>query len=229
MRRVQRVWAQRVEAEYRSAAHTAELLHWLIACGVSPDTLALAQRIVSDELAHAELSRDVLLAAGGHDGQVQVRQEQLFLGHGAGQPVLHRALAVVCEMFCCGETVAVPLFHAMRAGASAPEAVAALDRIQRDEAVHRAFGWTTLDELLELAGEPGEALVRELVPGALERMQEGYSSASTEHTELHAAWGLLAGAAHGPIVARCVAEVIAPRFRERGLLSEADAEPAPAG
>jgi hypothetical protein len=229
VRRIRRVWAQRVEAEYRSAAHTAELLHWLIACGASPDTLTIAQRIVSDELAHAELCREVLIAAGGHDGQVQVRQEELFLGHGPGLPVLHRALWVVAELFCCGETVAVPLFHAMRGGATAAEAVVALDRIQRDEAVHRAFGWTTLDELLELAGEPGRALVQGLVPSLLERVQQGYSSASTEHSELHAAWGLLAGAAHGPIVARCVAEVIAPRFRERGLLSEADAEPAPAG
>ena len=47
--RVQRTWRLRTVAEYTSAARTAELLHWLLAVGASPDTLGVCHRIVGDE------------------------------------------------------------------------------------------------------------------------------------------------------------------------------------
>ena len=78
----------------------------------------------------------------------------------------------ILHAFCLGETFAVPLFAAMRPATTQPTAAAALQRILRDEATHRAFGWDTLDALLELdpAGgflpvpSPGEVELEEEVP-----------------------------------------------------------------
>ena len=58
-------WERRIEAEYRSAAITQNLVLWLIQMGASPDLVHDGLRIVTDEMAHAELSHAVFVAAGG--------------------------------------------------------------------------------------------------------------------------------------------------------------------
>jgi hypothetical protein len=217
MQRVRREWANRVEAEYRSAAHTAEILHWLIASGVSPDTLAVGHRIVSDELAHAEQSRHVFLAAGGDEATIPIRQDTLTMGIDPNLVFQGRALVAVAQMFCAGETVAVPLFHAMRAGAEEPKVIACLDRIEKDEAVHRAFGWTTLDELLQIYGPVAHELVQQHVQRIVDGICAVYDSSDARLTDTQRAWGLLSGVDHRRISLACARDVIVPRFRQRGF------------
>jgi hypothetical protein len=217
MKRIRKVWALRVAAEYRSAALTAELLHWLIAIAVSPDTLEMGHRIVSDELAHAELSRDVFLAAGGELSQIPIVQQTMFLRHAPGSPIELRALAAVADVFCCGETVAVPLFHGIRAGAEEEQVVAVLTRIMQDEATHRAFGWQTLDELLERTGAQGKAWVADRVSTYVRQIRAAYASTETRCTPTERRWGLMPPADYGQITATCVDEVVIPWFARRGL------------
>jgi hypothetical protein len=162
--RVVREWQKRVRAEYGSASITAELLHWLFRLGVSPDTLQDCQRVVGDELAHAELSREVYLAAGGSDAAIDVSGDHLVLPHAPTSPLLERALLVAADVYCCGETVARPLFREMRRHTTQPVAQRALDRIVKDEARHSELGWALLEELLARADEPARATLAASIP-----------------------------------------------------------------
>lgn len=217
MERVRRVWARRVVAEYRSAALFSELLHWLITLGVSPDTLEVGVRIVADELAHAELSREVFLLAGGDEARIPIQQEDLSIRQPAELPVFFRALAAVVEICCCGETVAVPLFNAIQEGTTQPDAVRVLTRIQKDEAVHRAFGWTTLDELMELAEGPAREFLAPRLAESVRSIQAAYASDVHACTDEQLSWGLMAPSRYGEIARECAATVIVPRFRQRGF------------
>ncbi|QQR89589.1 MAG: hypothetical protein IPJ88_15550 [Myxococcales bacterium] len=154
LQRVQKEWSARVTAEYRSAALSAQSLHWLIQLGLSPDTIDLGHRIVRDELDHAADSFDVFQAAGGKQRSV-LDPHTLHFKQAGKQPLPFQVLDVAASVFCCGETVAVPLFQAMLKQTTAKDARAALKRIVKDEAVHSAFGWSLLDELLELLKDQG--------------------------------------------------------------------------
>ena len=213
--RVRRSWSNRVVAEYRSAALTAELLHWLIELGVSPDTLAVAHRIVSDELAHAELSREVLTLAGG--GEVAIDRATLRSHLEPAAPIELRALAVCARTFCCGETVAVPLFRALRAEARVERTWPAFDRILADEAVHRAFGWDLLDELLERLGDPGRAWLTERVPAYVDGLRRAYRDVGDAFPDADRAWGLMPSGRFAAITDACVRETILPWFARRGV------------
>jgi hypothetical protein len=187
---------------------------------MSPDTLEVCHRIVSDELAHAELSREVLLAAGGSGTAIAIDRDQLWLADARGLDLEFRALAVVGRVFCCGETVAVPLFLAIREATSEPAARPVVDRIVRDEAVHRAFGWDTLDELLERLGEPGAAFARDQVGGWLDWIATSYrvSPDAPALAPGEAQWGLIESPEYARIAQDCVDDVVRPRFAARGLL-----------
>ncbi len=165
-------WRRRVSAEYRSAALTAQLLHRCIQLGIDDALLATAQRIVADELEPARISHDVAVALGGPDEPVPLDPGELQAPdrpEGPFADLVERAV----QGFCLGETFAVPLFHAMRQGAEGP-ARAALDRILRDEAVHRQFGWDLLDALLEVDGDGVRAYVTRRLPGWLAGFERAY-------------------------------------------------------
>lgn len=223
--RVVREWQNRVRAEYGSAALTAELLHWLLQLGVSPDTLKVCHRIVDDELVHAELSREVYLAAGGSDEAIALGGARLTLPHGPGRPLLERALLVAADVYCCGETVARPLFREMRRGTTQPLAAKALDRIIKDEARHSELGWALLEELLERADEHSRRALAASVPSFMQRFADGSSGeaapadAKAVLSQEDAAWGLLTLDRYRAIARQCVEEKILPRFRRLGALA----------
>jgi hypothetical protein len=218
---VRREWGRRVEAEYRSAAITQHLTLWLIQMGASPDLIDAGLRIVKDELAHARLSHRAFVAAGGQ-AMPAIARETLGL-QTDGRPSLELSVARAgVEVFCLGETVAVPLFKVLREHCSVPVARRALDRVLRDEVRHRDFGWTLLDYLLELpcAGEVRAAVDRDL-SGMLARVRRSYMpEGSRERREIPAAdraWGLMPTARYGEILERTVQRDYIPRFRARGI------------
>ena len=147
-------WLRRVEAEYRSAAITQHLTLWLIQIGASPDLVRGGLRIAADEMAHAELSHRTFVAAGGVGGP-QLARESLELKRHPGAPLEHDVARVGVEVYCLGETVAVPLFKELREPCSVPVARRALDRILRDEVRHRDFGWALLGWLVEHSADVG--------------------------------------------------------------------------
>ena len=63
--RLLREWENRVRAEYASAAAFAQITHLAVVCGIPPELVRVGTRIVNDELDHASLSHDALVALGG--------------------------------------------------------------------------------------------------------------------------------------------------------------------
>lgn len=223
-------WLRRVEAEYRSAALTQHLTLWLIQLAAPPDLIDLGLRIVRDELAHAELSAAVYRAARG-DAPPQLARETLCLARTPGESLERDVLRVAVEQFCLGETVAVRLFHRMRHAGRPRPVVRALDRILRDEVVHRDFGWALLEWLLStpLAQEFRVQLASEL-PAMLSRLRASYGGLVLQRlgadelekrerglSESARAWGLLPTTGYLAAVDETVARDYRPRFRALGI------------
>jgi len=218
---VRREWGRRVEAEYRSAAITQHLTLWLIQMAASPDLIRDGLRIVDDELAHAELSHATFLAAGGE--QIPpISRESLALRTKPGEELEASVTRWGVEVFCLGETVAVPLFKVLREGCTVPTAREALDRVLKDEVRHRDFGWTLLEYLVEL---PCEALVRTIVdaelPGMLARVRRNYAPVGGEDKtaipDADRAWGLMPLASYREMVDRTYERDYRPRFSKLGF------------
>lgn len=218
-------WGRRVTAEYRSAAITQHLTLWLIQLGASPDLILAGLRIVKDELAHADLSHRTFMAAGGESTGPIVR-ETLQLRRDEREPLERSVTRAGVEVFCLGETVAVPLFKVLREECTVVPARRALDRILKDEVRHRDFGWTLLQFLME---SPMEKLARELVnaelPGMFERLRRSYApSSAAAHSAIPAAdraWGLMPMARYGQILERTLQRDYMPRFAKLGFDAKA--------
>ncbi|WP_433926091.1 ferritin-like domain-containing protein [Sorangium cellulosum] len=214
-------WGRRIEAEYRSAAITQHLTLWLIQMGASPDLIDDGLRIVKDELAHARLSHRVHVLAGG-GALAPLRRETLGLKGKEGEPLELAVARAGVEIFCLGETVAVPLFKVLREGCIVPAARRALDRILRDEVRHRDFGWTLLRYLLELPCAPAvRLLVERELPSMFARMRKSYMPAGGARraaiSDDDRAWGLMPVARYGEILERAVERDYVPRFAEHGV------------
>jgi hypothetical protein len=210
-------WAARVRAEYGSAAVTARLLHWMVQLGLERPLIDTAQRILADELDHADLSHEVLVAIGGAD---QPQQQELaaldspLLPQGPLASLLRAGL----YHFCLGETLAVPLFSAMREGCTHPTAREALDRILRDEAVHRAFGWSLLDSLLAIDPEGVRAWSAQALPAMLEDFRLAYaSSPPSPLSPEERAVGLIAPEDYARIFEEVRRDWLGPQWARRGI------------
>jgi hypothetical protein len=207
-----------VQAEYRSAATTARVLHWMIQCGLPRPLLDRAQRIVADELDHAELSHGCLVAIGGSADAIDLDVAELAPPEAPLGP-LASLVDTILHAFCLGETFAVPLFAAMRPHTTEPTAQAALHRILRDEAAHRAFGWDVLDALLAIDGPGVRARVGQRLPGALGAFARAYGAVpdGPPLSPAERAAGLLPASAYRAAHDRALAEDIGPRLRQRGI------------
>jgi len=172
---VQDEWLRRVEAEYRSSAITQTLTLWMTQAAVSPDLIAEGLRIAQDELDHAELSMAVYQAAAGTE-MPRIDRASLTFSATPGAQIEDDIVLFALEIFCLGETVAVPLFRSLRERCEEPVARAALDRILLDEVRHRDFGWALLTWMLEQAPERA-ALVRRRLPSAFASIRRSYAPA----------------------------------------------------
>ena len=211
-------WRNRVRAEYGSAGLAAQAVHWMIQCGFPEAQVAVGLRIVQDELDHARLSHDVVVDQGGADEPMSL-DIRATASPTAAEGVLASLVDSMLRNFCLGETFAVPLFHAMRKTTTIPTARIALDRILRDEAVHRAFGWDALDVLVEIDGPGVRARAQAKVPDMLTWFQRAYGSAASqsEITDLERSCGLITGGEYAEIYQSCLREQIRPRFARRGI------------
>jgi hypothetical protein len=206
-------WRSRIEAEYRSATIVHHLTLWLMQLGAPPELLRAGLRIAADELKHAELSHHCFVAAGGVGGPVLPR-ETLGLTRRANDRLELDVARIVVEMFCLGETVAVPLFKLLREGATIAPARKALDRILVDEVRHRDFGWLGLEWLLSLPEEqPIRALIDAELPRYFAQVRRNYASATNaEITEEERSWGLMAPATYKHAAERTLTRDWVPRF-----------------
>lgn len=208
-------WFRRVEAEYRSAAHAHTVTGWLIEVGGPPELIVDGLRIVADELAHAELSAGVVDAAGGGPTVALDRSSLRLL---RTEPVEVALIQATLELFCVGETIAVPLFRRMLAGASEPVARVALRRIVADEARHRRFGWDMI-EWFRFAGHSAlvDTVVARELPAMIGRVRGAYGQSTVaEITPDARAWGLIPGAEYGAVLSRVERDWWGKRLGWRG-------------
>lgn len=216
---VRQEWFRRIGAEYGSAAQFHHLTLWLIQLGAPPEVLETGLRVVADELTHAELSAEVHADAGG-EGAPQLVQEQLSLVRRPKLSLAEDVLLHAVDLSCLGETVAVRLFSRMREGAQVASAKRALDRILRDEVVHRDFGWTIAEWLL--AGPDAGRLRKRLqanLPAMLEGVQRNYGDVGAPVADADGTfesadrrWGLIPRAEYVEAVSETIARDYAPRF-----------------
>lgn len=215
--RVIEEWQRRIAAEYRSAAITQHLTLWLTRIGAPEALIVEGLRIAEDELVHARLSHEVVVAAGGAAGPLPLDRAQLGLHAGEDEVLEHSVLRACVGIFCLGETVAVPLFKELRAACTVAVARRALDRILRDEVRHRDFGWTLLTWLLATPHGPAlrEQIEHEL-PGLFGVVQSSYAATETETEPAmdpdERAWGLMPSALYRSAVERTFERDYLPRF-----------------
>jgi hypothetical protein len=199
---LQREWKARVVAEYHSAAFTAELVHLLIRIGAPYDLLYIAHRIIKDELIHAERSFTMFQALGGQEQLVELRDETLRLPVYSAD-TFAQVTCTALQFFCLGET----------------------KRIVKDESVHREFGWSLLDYLLERDSETTKEIARAHLGAFLRQYQQGYG---TDHAALpervspkEEPFGVMPRARYVKVFEEALHQVILPRFAKRGIDAEA--------
>lgn len=221
--RVRHEWRARIAAEYTSAAIAQQVTLWLIQAGAPPDLIDAGLAIVRDELEHSRLSHEVYVAAGGTEPPALIREQ---LGLERRSPILELdLLTAIVQVFCLGETVAVPLFRHLREACTEPVARAALDRILCDEVRHRDFGWDTLDwlfttpiadQIIGWVTEHWPALHAELVCSyGTDNPVVAADRADLAPVEL--AWGLAPPRDYAVILERTVEKDYRPRFAARGI------------
>lgn len=208
-------WLRRVQAEYTSAAITQHFTLWLMQIAASPDLIRSGLRIAWDEMVHARMSHKTYVAAGG-DKAPELLRERLGLRRDESEPLEHAVMRVTLDTYCIGETVAVPLFKSLREGCKQPVARRALDRILRDEVRHRAFGWTTLEWLLEgPMATPLRTVAAQALPRSFSKIQMSYGASLKHLSAMPAedrAWGLMPPADYAAIVERTLTRDWIPRF-----------------
>jgi len=146
----------------------------------------------------------------------------LGLRLGKGEPLEAGVTRYGVEVFCLGETVAVPLFKVLREACVVPTARACLDRVLKDEVRHRDFGWMLLEYLVDMPCEP---LVRKLVehelPGMFGRLWGSYAPVGGEHKKVipdnDRAWGLMPIAKYRDMLERTLERDYRPRFKRLGF------------
>ena len=213
-------WRRRTEAEYTSAAIAQQVTLWLIQLGAPPDLIRDGLRVVDDELTHSELSTEVAEHAGGDAGRPLIDPSSLMLaGAGAGDPSGALVSAIV-RFFCIGETLAVPLFRMLRAQCSVPVALRALDRVLKDEARHRQFGWDVLDWALLAGGASVRDALADQAPGMLDEVAAAYGVGNGDGSGVAPkvrAWGLAPPADYSSTVSAALTSDVLPRLAARGI------------
>ncbi len=213
---VQIEWSRRITAEYRSAALTQNLVHWLMVMGAPDALIRDGLDIVTDELDHAVASEAIYAQAGGSDTP-QMNRAELVLPRTDG-PLEVDVLRATVFYLVLGETMAVRLFRELRSHARIPSVQAVLDRILSDEVRHRDFGWVLLEWLLTTTHAPELRNVLQIeLPGMLEQIQQQYRGPLAHSYDAHPsaedyAWGLMPLVVYQNVVDRVVARDYSPRF-----------------
>ncbi|MCA1844456.1 MAG: ferritin-like domain-containing protein [Actinobacteria bacterium] len=213
-------WTRRTRAEYTSAAIASQVTLWLIQTGAPPDLIRDGLAVVDDELVHSELSAAVAVAADHGFVPPVVDPGSLSLA-GAGDPA-RSLVAPILRFFCIGETVAVPLFRMLREHCSVPVARRALDRVLRDEARHRQFGWDVLDWMILAGGDAVRQEATDRVPAMLEEVTDVYDTTGGDGGDGRldptlAEWGMAAPSAYVRTLSVALAGDVVPRFGARGV------------
>lgn len=211
-------WLRQSATEYMAAGQTAQLLHWLILLGVSPDTLTRCARVVSDEVRHSTDCYRLYEHVGGPPRAVPAPPSHLHHADDPDADVVWRAVTALGQL-AVEESVALPVFQLRVRNARDPEVRSVCEGILRDEAFHRAFAWDALEELTEALGPPAmNAWVAPRLGWWLRvYLLEAPTPGDVVFTEDDLAVGLIDREEHWSVMRGAVDAVILPRFRRLGL------------
>lgn len=211
---VRATWARRAAAEYRSAAIAGEMLHWALTLGVPTPIVALVHDIVADELEHANLSREVHLAAGGKPTDIVVHRRDLSFSLFASEPLERRALAAAFSEFVVHESISLEAFRAISSVPLVPIVGHCVRTVLRDEARHRRSGTLLFQSLAQQFGEL--EWLQAWIPVAIQRLSNAYTADETV-TDEERAWGLLDESAYKRAKSRALTRHVAKCVQDLGI------------
>lgn len=190
---------------------------------ISPDLIRQAIRVSDDEMVHAQMCYEIAVMLGCSES-LPLDKMQLVLDQ-EHENLTKSMLLVLVQSYCFGETVAVPLFSAMRKSSSEGAVMKVFDRILDDEPRHAKFGWLTLAWCHENIPEIKQWLP-EIVPVALDRMRRAYGGhppfdPAPSQQELD--WGLFPRERYGEILEKTIATTYSQRLAHYGIKLEASA------
>jgi hypothetical protein len=137
-------WWRRAEGEITSWVGFAHVLADLRAEGSPPAAIALAERAVADELAHAKFCRDWAVYFGHAGGDPKPRSERPLTFRGVSERENRLLRITLC---CFTETVGSFLLRRVRAVITDPELRRLNRRHLADELQHSRVGWAHLATL----------------------------------------------------------------------------------
>ena len=136
--RGRRAWTLRTNDEYRSMVAFSELTHLCAEMHAPLDVIALASRLIRDEVRHVEICSQMTNLLGGRPKKApQPQYARTNPQRSARRRALHHAIGS-CAI---GETISVTMLAGTRAHCTDPVAKATLTQILRDESFHSRFGW----------------------------------------------------------------------------------------
>jgi hypothetical protein len=214
MERIQHFWLEQTSAEYASSAITVQYIHWLQRVGASPELIKQGLRIADDEMNHAELAYAIAVKAGT---TLAPEINDAALCPAITCEPLHKAVFQRnLRFYCLGETLAIPLFRAMREHSQQADVIAAYHQILKDEGRHSNYGWLGLAWMIENWDEAPQWLA-ELLPRLLQELTQQYTADDEYQPELSAeerAWGMLPKAEYGRILQHTIQHTYAKKFAD---------------
>jgi hypothetical protein len=216
-------WARDAALEHASVGSFARFVLDLLAVGAPSDLVALAQRAMGDEIAHA---RACYALAGRHAGAPLGPGSLPIAGVAAGGTLAEIAVRALVEG-CIGETVAALVAERALERTTDEAARAALAMIARDEAAHaelafRFVAWAARD------AEARAALRADLGGAVASALRDGSSGAEPPaEAAILAAHGIPDGATRAAALREALRGVVVPCLgrilREEAALTPATA------
>ena len=139
------MWQVRMAAEYRSTSVFSAMAAQLIEAHASLDAIAVVLRMAQDEVRHAELCGDTVVALGGNP-RVEVDTDVTPLARHPGCGAEERALRNVIYGCCLSEIVNAARFVDCIDTMSDPFLRDVTRQLLSDEALHGQFGFHYLED-----------------------------------------------------------------------------------
>lgn len=168
LERARRVWAERVQSEFRSLQIMNRFLTELTGAGEPVRFYGGAAELVADEGRHVALCGRLVQALGGAPrlpDEPRLLDPPEFLA----APMVQRALATALTMLVVDETMSVAYLRDLAARCRDPVVGAVLRAMVEDEDGHDAYGWDYVGWSLRRFGEGTLGRWRALVQGAVAR------------------------------------------------------------
>jgi hypothetical protein len=138
-----KLWGVRMDAEYRSTSVFSALVAQLMEAGASLDATAVVLRMAQDEIRHAEVCGEVVVALGG-EVRIEPREVAPISRH-PGCGAEERALRNVIYGCCLSEIVNTARFVDMIDTMSDPYLRDVTRQLLSDEVLHGQFGFHYLE------------------------------------------------------------------------------------